>query len=76
MLRLLFPLLAVAFAARSLALGIHVPRRSNSRSIVSAETEYELLLIIAFCLLGLFVTFFLMVCFPNLGGLVAEYNQL
>jgi hypothetical protein len=75
MLRLLFPLLAVAFAARSLVLGIHFSRRDESRTIISAEKEYELLMIMAFCLLGLFVTFSLMVCFPNLGGLVAEYNQ-
>ena len=62
-------------ATRSLTLGIRSPRRSESRPIISAEAEYELLTFITFCLLGLLIALNLMVRFPEFGTVIAEYNQ-
>jgi hypothetical protein len=68
-------ILAIAcfFAARSLTLGIQAV--GEIRPIMSAEKERELLQIVAFCLIGLLVTFGFMVRYPDLGAVIAEYNQ-
>jgi hypothetical protein len=63
------------FAARSLSLGIQSAARSGIRPIMSAENESELLKIIIFCLIGLLATFGLMIRYPDLGAVIAEYNQ-
>jgi hypothetical protein len=63
------------FAARSLSLGIQSAARSSIRPILSAENESELLKIIIFCLIGLLATFGLMIRYPDLGAIIAEYNQ-
>jgi hypothetical protein len=67
--------IAGIFAARSLTLAIQSAGKSEIRPIISAENERDLLRIITFCLVGLLVTFGLMVRYPNLGMLIAEYNQ-
>jgi hypothetical protein len=67
--------IACLFAARSLTLGIQSAARSGIRPIMSAEKERELLQIVTFCLVGLLVTFGLMLRFPDLGAVIAEYNQ-
>ena len=69
-----FPL-ALA-AARSLAFGIQTPGPSEERTTISAETEYRFLLIAIFCLTGLLLTLGAMVFFPDLGAVIAEYNQI
>jgi hypothetical protein len=62
-------------ATRSLTFGIRPPSRLKSHPIVPAEKEYEFLTVVAFCLFGLLVALNLMVCFPDLGAVVSEYNQ-
>ena len=63
------------FAARSLTLGVQSASKSGIRPIMSAEKERELLQIVTFCLVGLLVTFGMMIRFPDLGAIIAEYNQ-
>jgi hypothetical protein len=50
-------------------------RVGTNRRLVSAEAEYEFLKIAIFCLLGLIATLSLMTRFPELGALIASYNQ-
>lgn len=73
-LLIFFPL--VLAAARSLAFGIQTPGPSEERTTISAETEYRFLLIAIFCLTGLLLTLGAMVFFPDLGAVIAEYNQI
>lgn len=73
LLVLLLPL-AVA-ATRSIAFGIQWPNSEDRRSTISTETEYQALVIVIFCLTGLLATLSLMIRFPDLGALIAEYNQ-
>jgi len=73
---LLLLVLPVVFAAtRSLAAGIESSSKSGARQAVSAETEFELLFVIIFCLSGLLVFLSVMARFPGLGVLIAEMNQ-
>jgi hypothetical protein len=44
-------------------------------TMVPADKEYEFLILIAFCLVGLSVSLYLMVYFPDLGVVIAECNQ-
>jgi hypothetical protein len=62
-------------ATRSLTLGIQSPRKLGDHPTTSAEREFELLTIVAFCLLGLLVTLEFMIRLPDLGMIIAEYNQ-
>jgi hypothetical protein len=62
-------------ATRSFTLGIQSSTRLRSRPIIPAETECEVLTVVTFCLIGLLVAFNLMVRFPDLGMVIAEYNQ-
>jgi len=68
-------IIAFFFATRSLTLGIESSGRSESRPMISAEKECELLTIMTFCLLGLLVSLSLMIRFPDLGAVIAEYNK-
>jgi hypothetical protein len=43
--------------------------------LVSAITDPDLLAIAAFCLIGLLLMLNLMLLFPDLGALIAQYNQ-
>lgn len=70
---LILPLIVAA--TRSLALSIQSPRELGDRPTTSAERECELLMIVAFCLLGLLVTLQIMIRFPDLGLIISEYNQ-
>jgi hypothetical protein len=67
--------IACVFAVRSLALGIQSAAKSEMRPIMSAENERELLKIVTFCLVGLVATFGLMIRYPDLGAVIAEYNK-
>jgi hypothetical protein len=71
---LLFPF--VLAAARSLAFGIQSPRTSEEWRTISAETEYRFLLVAIFSLIGLLITLGVMIRFPDLGAVIAEYNQI
>jgi hypothetical protein len=62
-----------------------VPFRSRALSWTTANTrsgandwivDWELPLILGFCVLGLLITFNLMLRFPDLGALIAQYNQI
>jgi hypothetical protein len=66
---------AVLAATRSLAFGIQSRGESGARSAISTETEYEMLVVVIFCLTGLLVSLCVMTEFPNLGAIVAEMNQ-
>jgi hypothetical protein len=71
----LFHLLQVAFAdTRSLAFGIQSPSKRGGPAL-PAETEYAALLIVISCLTGLLVIRILMIRFPDLGAVIAEFNQ-
>jgi hypothetical protein len=72
----LVPILPFILAAtRSLTLGIQSSSRLRSRPITPAETENEFLTVVTFCLIGLLAALNLMVRFPDLGTVIAEYNQ-
>jgi len=71
-LLLLFPV--VLAATRSLSFGIQSPSR-GMRPTITAETEFEFLLIAICCLTGLLVSLYLMTRFPELGAIITEYNQ-
>jgi hypothetical protein len=43
--------------------------------LASAITDPDLLAILAFCLIGLLLMFNLTLLFPDLGALIAQYNQ-
>jgi len=65
----------VLAAVRSLASGIQSVGKSEERSMILVETEYEGLLMAVFCLTGLLITISLNVRFPDLGAVIAEYNR-
>jgi hypothetical protein len=72
----LFHLLQVVFAAtRPLEFGIQSPSKRGVRPTIPPETEYQALLIVISCLTGLLVARSLMIQFPYLGALIAEFNQ-
>ena len=50
--------------------------KSEGRAVISAETEYGFLLVAIFCLTGLLITLGAMIYFPDLGAVIAEYNQI
>jgi hypothetical protein len=68
------PLILVA--TRSLTLGIRSPSKLGSRTMVSAEKEYEVLTLVAFRLLGSLVALNLMVRFPDCGAVRAGSENL
>jgi hypothetical protein len=68
----LFPF--VLAAGRSLTLGLQSPSRLATGSTVPAEKECEFLTVVTFSLVGLLVALSLMVWFPDLGAVNAEYN--
>jgi hypothetical protein len=73
----LFLLLPFVLAAtRSLAFAIQSPGKPGVRSTIPVQAEYEVLLIVIFCLSGLLVTLNLIFRFPDLGAIIAEYNQI
>jgi len=43
--------------------------------LVSAITDPDLQAIVAFCLIGLLLMLNLMLLFPDLGALIAQYNR-
>jgi hypothetical protein len=46
----------------------------GSRGLAS-PIDPNLIAIVQFCVIGLLVTLVAMLCFPNLGLLIAQYNQ-
>lgn len=50
-------------------------RTHKRRRLISVETEYELLKVVIFSLLGLVATLSLISSYPHLGALIASYNQ-
>jgi hypothetical protein len=72
-----FLLLPIVLAAsRSFAIGMQSSRKSGTRPPISVETEYQILLIVIFCLTGLLATLNVMIQFPDFGEVIAEYNQI
>jgi hypothetical protein len=67
-------LLSILAAARSLALGLR-SSSLGSRPTISVEIEYEFLKPAIFFLLSSWVTLNLMMRFPGLGAVIADYNQ-
>ena len=70
---LLFLLSFVLVATRSIAFG--TPSKAAARRTTSADTEYQALLIIILCLIGLLVSLYLMIRFPEIGAIIAETDQ-
>jgi hypothetical protein len=71
----LFHLLQVVFAGtRSLAFGIQ-SESERGGPVLQAEPEYTTLLIVISCLTGLLAIRILMIRFPDLGAVIAEFNQ-
>jgi len=69
----LFPFVLVA--VRSLTVAIGPTANSGRQLLLTAEAEYELLLIVLFCLSGLLGTVIIILQFPDLGAVIAEYNH-
>jgi hypothetical protein len=65
----------VLAAGRSFALGIQSLSGLECRPTIPADVEYEFLTIAILCLVGLLVTLNLIMRFPDLGAVIAEYNQ-
>jgi hypothetical protein len=42
---------------------------------VAAFIDPDLIAIVQFCIIGLLATLVVMFCFPDLGALIAQYNQ-
>lgn len=71
----LFLLLPFVLAAtRSLAVGIQLPGAGREPTI-PVQTEYEILMIVIFCLTGLLIGLTLMFWFPDFGAVIADYNR-
>lgn len=54
------------------------PSRTTANNRDGAKNwavDWELPLVLSFCALGLLITFNLMLRFPDLGSLIAQYNQ-
>ena len=73
LLLLLFPI--VLAATRSFSFSIQSPSERGARPTITVETEFEFLLITLCCLTGLLVALYLMITFPDLGAIIAAYNQ-
>jgi hypothetical protein len=43
--------------------------------VVAKITDPDLIMIVAFCAIGLLITLNVMLRFPNLGALIESYNQ-
>jgi len=71
----LFLLLPFVLAATRLAFGIRPPSKYGVQPRIPAETENKALPVVIFCLTGLLITLGLMIRFPDLGAVIAEYNQ-
>jgi hypothetical protein len=75
MRQLLLLLPVVLAATRSLASGIQSLSRASARPTIPAEAEYQVLVIVIFCLTGLLLSLYLMIQFPDLGTAIAEIDQ-
>jgi len=42
---------------------------------VAPPSDPDLIAIVQFCVIGLLVTLVVMFCFPDLGAIIAQYNQ-
>jgi hypothetical protein len=62
-------------AIRSLTIAVWPPANSAASSTISAEMEYQFLLVTALSLVGLLATLFVMIQFPDVGEAIAELNQ-
>lgn len=60
-------------ATRDLAIGVAPPR--VQRSVISPETEYRVLSPVTVALTMLLIGSSLMTTYPELGALIANYNQ-
>jgi hypothetical protein len=57
-------------------IGRHVGSAVKLRSsFVAAIKNPDMLLVIAFSLIGLLLTIIFILCFPDLGALIVQYNQ-
>jgi hypothetical protein len=65
----------VLAATRSLALGVQPRSGSATHRGLSAEIEFEFLTVIAFSLVGLWLTISFMIRFPDIGLVIQQYNQ-
>jgi hypothetical protein len=70
---LVFPF--VLAAARSLTLGTRSPSNPESPPIISAEEEHRFLKIVILIFLCSWGALNLMMRFPDVGTLIANYNQ-
>jgi len=69
-------LLSVVLAAtRSLAFGVQSPGKPAARPTISADREYEVLLVVTLGLAGLLVLLCVMTSFPDLGAQITEMNK-
>lgn len=65
----------VLAATRSLSVGVQSFGKPGWLPVLSAEAEYEFLVVVVFCLTGLVGALAFMFRFPELGAVIAEYNQ-
>lgn len=72
LLLLLLPVVLVA--TRSLPIGIQLPGERGMSPRMTAQAQYQILLIIVFCLTGLLATLSLMQWFPDLGAIITEHR--
>ena len=73
LLFLLFPI--VLAATRSLTVAIGPAAKPRRQPLLSAEAEYEMLLIVVFCLTGLLGMLMTILQFPEFGAVIAAHNQ-
>jgi hypothetical protein len=52
-----------------------IQKRQRFSWLVAKLNDLDLITTVLFCLVGLTVTALVMFCFPNLGEVIAQYNQ-
>jgi hypothetical protein len=55
---------------------LHGQKPYSLSLLAKAINDPSLVATVLFCLVGLVITAFLIFCFPDLGAVMAQYNQL
>jgi hypothetical protein len=55
---------------------LHGQKGSSRSWFAKAINDPSVIATVLFCLVGLVITAFLIFCFPDLGAVMAQYNQL
>jgi hypothetical protein len=54
---------------------VHAQKASSFSWFAQASNDPDLIATVLFCAVGLLVTAVVMLCFPDFGAMIAQYNQ-